>query len=64
MMMHSLLQTLLDQQASDLHLSVGEPPLLRIDGRLQRLALPVLDQAGLQQLVQPLLDTSRAQAWL
>ena len=63
-MMHSLLQTLLDQQASDLHLSVGEPPLLRIDGRLQRLALPVLDQAGLQQLVQPLLDTSRAQAWL
>ena len=63
-MMHSLLQTLLDQQASDLHLSVGEPPLLRIDGRLQRLALPVLDQAGLQQLVQPLLDTTRAQAWL
>ena len=63
-MIASLLQAMLDQQASDLHLSVGEPPLLRIDGRLQRLALPVLDEAGLQQLVLPLLDEARRQAWL
>ncbi|HVF39659.1 MAG TPA: PilT/PilU family type 4a pilus ATPase [Gemmatimonadaceae bacterium] len=34
----SLLRTLLDESASDLHLRVGEPPILRVHGELKRLA--------------------------
>jgi twitching motility protein PilT len=32
--MHELLKQMLDQRASDLHLTAGSPPLFRIDGRL------------------------------
>jgi twitching motility protein PilT len=35
--------------ASDLHLAAGEPPMLRLDGELQRMALPVLSCAALEQ---------------
>lgn len=35
--LHGLLDAVLQRGASDLHLRVGEPPLLRIDGRIERL---------------------------
>jgi twitching motility protein PilT len=37
-----LLKATLDLGGSDLHLSIGSPPQVRVDGRLQRLDLPVL----------------------
>ena len=43
------LQVLLDQGGSDLHLSAGRPPLLRLHGSLEALAgEPVLEPAALQ----------------
>ena len=37
MELESLLRVLVDQGGSDLHLRVGEPPILRVDGELKRL---------------------------
>ena len=43
----SLLQTALreavERGASDLHVAAGRPPIVRVDGRLQELALPTLE---------------------
>jgi twitching motility protein PilT len=38
-----LLHAVVKQGASDLHITVGQPPVLRIDGHLQRLKTKVLD---------------------
>ena len=38
-----LLQTVVKQKASDLHITVGQPPVLRLDGRLRRLETKVLE---------------------
>ena len=32
--LHQMLQTLIDKGASDLHITTGSPPQLRIDGEL------------------------------
>jgi len=37
-----LLQIVVDENASDLHLTVGKPPVLRVDGRLESLDVDVL----------------------
>ncbi|HEX2800002.1 MAG TPA: hypothetical protein VHQ44_10080, partial [Thermoanaerobaculia bacterium] len=33
----TLLRIVVDKKASDLHLTVGSPPIIRVDGDLQRL---------------------------
>lgn len=38
-----LLQTVINRGASDLHIAVGQPPALRLDGRLVRLQTKVLE---------------------
>ena len=38
-----LLETVVARKASDLHITVGQPPVLRLDGRLQRLETKVLE---------------------
>ena len=43
MQINKLLQTVIDQKASDLHLAVGRPPCIRISGRLVSLKTKVLD---------------------
>ncbi|MFV2066404.1 MAG: type IV pilus twitching motility protein PilT [Pirellulales bacterium] len=40
-----LLQATIKQGASDLHLAVGQPPVLRLHGRMQRLKTKVLEPA-------------------
>ncbi len=40
-----LLQTVVNRKASDLHITVGQPPVLRLDGRLVRLETKVLEAA-------------------
>ncbi|MFB3078302.1 MAG: twitching motility protein PilT, partial [Lysobacterales bacterium] len=37
--------------ASDLHLSSGLPPMIRVDGDIRRLTLPALETAQLQELI-------------
>jgi len=51
-----LLHTVVKRKASDLHLAVGQPPVLRIDGRLKRLETKVLepeDTAALMKSIAP-----------
>ncbi len=38
-----LLQTVVNRKASDLHITVGQPPVLRVDGHLVRLETKVLE---------------------
>lgn len=52
-----LLQEVIDQRASDLHLQVGLPPMLRVDGRLQPVAnTKALDVETAERLIFSILD--------
>lgn len=44
-------ETMLDYKASDLHLSTGNQPVIRINGELQHLDAPVLEHADLQEML-------------
>lgn len=46
-----LLETAIKQEASDIHLTVGKPPMLRIRGRLHELQTKVLEPADTMELV-------------
>lgn len=48
--LHQLLQTMIDKGASDLHITTGSPPQLRIDGQLVPMNLPPLSAAETKQL--------------
>ena len=51
-----LLQTVVSQNASDLHISVGQPPVLRLHGRLRRLETKTLtgeDTVALMKSITP-----------
>jgi twitching motility protein PilT len=51
-----LLQTVVTRKASDLHITTGQPPVLRLDGRLVRLETKVLepeDTMGLMKSITP-----------
>ncbi|QGJ71124.1 Type IV pilus twitching motility protein PilT [Planctomycetales bacterium 10988] len=51
-----LLQTVVAQKASDLHITVGQPPTLRLGGRMRRLETKVLEQddvVGLMKSITP-----------
>jgi len=50
-----LLETMIREKASDLHLSTGGVPALRINGEIIRLQLPDLDLAMSEELLIPLL---------
>src|SRR5262247_1863806 len=46
-----LLSAQVKQGASDLHISVGQPPVLRLHGRLQKLKTKVLEPADTMALM-------------
>jgi len=48
--MHQLLKAMIEKGASDLHITVGTPPQLRIDGKLHPLRMPPLAGAETKQL--------------
>ena len=51
-----LLQTVVNQQASDLHIAVGQPPVIRLDGHMRKLETKVLepeDTVGLMKSIAP-----------
>jgi twitching motility protein PilT len=54
-----LLGTALDRRASDLHLTVGAPPTIRVDGHLVPLDEPTLDDAGLRGALHALVGDDR-----
>ena len=52
-----LLEEVVKKKASDLHLQVGLPPTIRVDGALTPIAnMAALDEAAMEQLVYALLD--------
>ncbi|QXI38218.1 type IV pilus twitching motility protein PilT [Pseudomonas xantholysinigenes] len=59
-----LLERALAAGASDLHLAVGERPLLRVDGVLQRLDFPVVTAVALERGMTALLNGGQRQQWL
>ncbi len=48
--LHQLLKTLIEKNASDLHITTGTPPQLRIDGKLTPLKMPPLTPPETKQL--------------
>jgi twitching motility protein PilT len=59
MQIDDLLHMLVDREASDLHLRVGEPPVMRIHGDLIRLEMPRLTDATMYELVHPMMNPER-----
>ncbi|MGE4345116.1 MAG: type IV pilus twitching motility protein PilT [Geoalkalibacter sp.] len=47
---HQLLKTMVEQDASDLHISTATPPQLRIDGRMLPMKLPPMTPAETKQM--------------
>src|SRR4030095_9092110 len=48
--LHQLLKAMVEKGASDMHITAGAPPLLRIDGEVIPLKLPPLTPAATKQL--------------
>jgi twitching motility protein PilT len=59
-----LLEEVVKKDASDLHLQVGMPPMLRIDGGLIAHGQTPLDEKTLEELVFSLLDQDQKQVLL
>src|SRR2546423_3940662 len=55
-----LLEQMVTRNASDLHLSVGAPPAMRVRGRMERLAgLPALTAEDTQQLLYRIMSSEQ-----
>ncbi|MFG0410424.1 type IV pilus twitching motility protein PilT [Pseudomonas sp. NY5710] len=50
-------------RASDLHLAAGQAPMLRLDGELQRMAMPPLAAGALREGMATLLDDTQREQW-
>ena len=59
MEIHDLLLMCIERGASDLHVTDGEPPILRIDGRLVRVNLEVLQKQDLKRMIYSVLANSQ-----
>ena len=59
----TLLRIVVDKKASDLHLSVGSPPLIRVDGDLQRLKWRTLTEEEYESLVAPIAPEKPFRDW-
>ncbi len=57
--MHQLLNAMIEQGASDLHVTTGTPPQLRIDGKLRPLKLPALSPQETKKLCYSVLTDSQ-----
>ena len=50
------LKVLVEQGGSDLHLTVGSPPVMRVHGHLQRIKFRELSQADMEALVYEIME--------
>ena len=57
--LYQLLQTMIEKGASDLHLTTGTPPQIRVDGDLVPLNMPPLTPAESKQLVYSVLTDAQ-----
>ena len=54
-----LLQLCVRQKASDLHVSAGLPPMIRVDGDIRRIKIPALGASDVQSMLCGLLDEAQ-----
>ena len=59
MKLMKLLHDAVEKDASDLHISVGYPPLVRIDGELRKLDAPVLTGAHITEMLYEILTPAQ-----
>jgi twitching motility protein PilT len=57
--LHELLKTMVERGATDLHLTTNTPPVIRIDGRLDRLPLPPLTAPETKRLAYSVLTDAQ-----
>ncbi len=57
--LYQLLQTMIEKGASDLHITTGTPPQIRVDGDLVPLNLPPLSPAETKQLIYSVLTDAQ-----
>ncbi len=57
--MHQLLKTMVDQGASDLHITTGTAPQVRLDGKLVAMSLPPMTSTETKQLCYSLLTDAQ-----
>lgn len=58
-----LLKLTVERGASDLHLSVGEHPIIRVDGELTRVDYPELDQDQLRKMLDNILNDAQKKTY-
>ena len=58
-----LLRIMVDKKASDLHLAVGSPPLVRVDGDLERLKWRTLTEEEYEGLLVPIAPEKPLREW-
>jgi twitching motility protein PilT len=63
MEIRELLLTCIEKGASDLHVTENEPPILRIDGSLHRLALAALDKQDLKRMIYGVLTNTQKETF-
>jgi len=59
--LYQLLQTLVEKGASDLHITAGSPPLIRLDGKVLPMNHPPLAPAETKQLIYSVLTDAQKQ---
>jgi twitching motility protein PilT len=57
--LHQLLKVMIEKGASDLHVTTGSPPQLRIDGRLNPIGIPPMTAQDTKQLCYSILTDSQ-----
>lgn len=51
-----ILNIMLERKASDLHLKVGRPPMLRVDGKIEPLEMPEMNEEGIEEIIFSLMN--------
>ncbi len=62
--LEELLRTAAAREASDIHIKVGSSPILRIDGRLERLDYPTVTPAETERIAFAIMPKQRAETFL
>ncbi len=58
-----LLTTTKEKDASDLHISVGSPPILRINGKLNKLNLPELNRQNVHEMIYSIISDKQKEKY-
>ncbi|MBX9667918.1 MAG: type IV pilus twitching motility protein PilT [Candidatus Obscuribacterales bacterium] len=57
--LQELMQLVLDRAASDLHIKAGQPPIIRVSGRLERTCLPTLSTKDVEELIFSIINSEQ-----